>query len=120
MDAQAELAKRTEATSLEQLAEQRIRLDEHLVKVRASEYEFVQADLAERIATNLITVIEDGGSLSDAARATVRAAVTYFVASHDAEDDLLSPIGFEDDAFVVNEALTLIGRADLVVSVLEP
>ena len=120
MDAQAELDQRKVPTSIDDLRQLRTRLNEHLAQVRAADYAFVQVELAERLATNLTEAIEGADRLDDDGRATVAAAVAYFVSSSDAEDDLHSPIGLEDDAFVVNEAFSLIGRTDLAVDVLEP
>lgn len=120
MDAQAELDQRKVPTSIDDLRQLQPRLDEHLAKVQAAEYEFVQVELAERLAANLAKAIEEAESLDDDGRATLGAAVAYFVSSKDAESDLRSPIGLEDDAFVVNEAFALIGRSDLDIDVLEP
>lgn len=120
MDAQAELDKRKGPTSVDDLQQLRPRLDEHLAKVQNVDYEFAQVELAESIATNLAAAIDGAESLDDGARATLGAAVAYFVSSKDAESDLRSPIGLEDDAFVVNEAFALIGRSDLDIDVLEP
>jgi hypothetical protein len=39
--------------------------------------------------------------------------VDYFVMRDDGEDDLHSPIGFDDDARVVNAVLDALGRSDL-------
>lgn len=120
MDAQAELDKRKAPTSIEDLHQLRPRITEHLAQVQAVDYEFAQVELAERIATNLGDAIDGAEGLTDDARATIGAAVAYFVSSKDAESDLRSPIGLEDDAFVVNEAFQLIGRDDLAIDVLEP
>lgn len=120
MDAQAELDQRKVPTSIDDLGLLRTRLDDHLAQVQAADYEFVQVELAERIAANLAEVIDGANDLDDEARAVVGAAVAYFVSSKDAESDLRSPIGLEDDAFVVNEAFALLGRADLAIDVLEP
>lgn len=120
MDARAELDQRKVPTSTEDLRQLRPSLDAHLVTVQGSDYEFVEVGLAERLATNLGVAIDEAESFDDDQRATLGAAAAYFVSSKDAESDLRSPIGLEDDAFVVNEAFTLIGRDDLHVSVLEP
>lgn len=120
MDARAELEQRKVPTSIEDLRQLRARLDAHLAKVQASDYEFVQVGLAERLATNLGVAIGEAENLDDDQRAIVGAAVAYFASSSDAESDLRSPIGLEDDAFVVNEAFTLIDRDDLTVSVIDP
>ncbi|MEO6987703.1 MAG: DUF1232 domain-containing protein [Aquihabitans sp.] len=120
MDAQAELAKRKVPTSIDDLRQLRPRLTDHLAKVQAVDYEFAQVELAERLATNLAAAIDGAEDLSNDDCATLGAAIAYFVSSKDAESDLHSPIGLEDDAFVVNEAFSLIGRSDLAIDVLDP
>ena len=120
MDAQAELDKRKVPTSVDDLDGLRPRLAEHLAQVQNVDYEFAQVELAERIVANLNTAIDGAEDLNEEALDTLGAAVAYFVSSKDAESDLRSPIGLEDDAFVVNEAFLLIGRDDLAIDVLEP
>ena len=52
------------------------------------------------------------GQLADASQFWLRAAIYYF-AHDDDEPDFSSPIGFEDDAEVLNACLRLAGRDDL-------
>lgn len=118
MDAQAELDQRKRPTTVEDLADLRRQLDDHLGTIeRAAEHrEFVQVDLGRRLVEAFRAVLADDDGLDDDGRATVRAAVDYFVQTNDAEDDLFSPIGLEDDAFIANAAFEAVGRADLNVS----
>lgn len=49
------------------------------------------------------------------ARAWLSAAMLYFVSANDAEPDFSSPIGFEDDAEVLNACLKLAHLDELLV-----
>lgn len=76
-------------------------------------HEFLDLELARTLARGL-TVLIDGASAFDAEeRSLVRAAVEYFVLSLDAENDVTSPIGLEDDVRVFNAACRALGRAAL-------
>ncbi|MBW2524060.1 MAG: hypothetical protein JRI23_07790 [Deltaproteobacteria bacterium] len=52
-----------------------------------------------------------------AARQAIQAAVRYFILEDDAESDLDSVIGLDDDAEVLNAVLAYLGRSDLTVQV---
>lgn len=117
MDANAELEKRMRPTTDADLAALRSVLADHVaaVEARAEERSHVEVALARDLASAFTTVIDDGG-LDDDQRSIVRAAIDYFVQPYDAEADLSSPIGLEDDAFIANTAFERVGRSDLVVS----
>ena len=69
----------------------------------SQEIEFFDSDTAKRVATRcgklIATLCTD--SKSDHRR-LVQIAVRYFVEDDDAESDSMSPIGFDDDALVVD------------------
>jgi uncharacterized membrane protein YkvA (DUF1232 family) len=84
---------------------------EHL----AAEAEFLDLALARRVAGQcdaLLSAIEERGS--EEIRGLVQAAVLYFVEKDDVEADVISPIGFDDDAEVVALVARAIGREDLL------
>lgn len=85
-------------------------LDAHLVRVReaARENEFVDDALAEQLHRRLRAALETWYELADDQRQTLSEAVAYLVHTDDDEDDLYSPIGFDDDAEVVDKALARI------------
>lgn len=87
-------------------------MDAHLVRVReaARENEFVDSALAEQLHRRLRAALETWHELSDDQRQVLSDAVAYLVHTSDDEDDLCSPIGFEDDAEVVENALERITR----------
>ena len=80
----------------------------HLDHVRAAarDNEFVDAAEAIRLHVLLAQALESWSVLDVEERAVLTDAVTYLVQTDDEEDDLRSPIGFEDDAEVVEAALT--------------
>lgn len=79
----------------------------HLAEVRAATHdnEFVDIEEAVRLHALLVDALGEWDSLSDEQRAVLANAVSYLVRTDDDEDDLGSPIGFEDDAEVVESAL---------------
>lgn len=102
----------TESTELAGL---RLRVTTHLAWVRSQEraYPAVDVDTAARIATALAQLLDEPDSYDAEQRALLRGAVDYYVLRDDGEDDLRSPVGFDDDARVVNAVLDAVGRADL-------
>ena len=84
----------------------------HLEHVRdaARENEFVDAAEAIRLHMLLADALESWDDLDAEQRSVLTEAVTYLVRTDDDEDDLRSPIGFEDDAEVVEAALRKLRR----------
>ena len=119
MDANAELEKLMRPTTAADLDALRPVLADHVasVEARAEERSHLEVALARDLAASFTALLDEGG-LDDEQRAVVRAAIDYFVQPYDAEADLSSPIGLEDDAFIANTAFERIGRPDLAVSVL--
>lgn len=117
MDVDAELERRRQPTSVEDLVALRTALADHLalVSATADEHQHVQADLARDLVASFTTVIDEV-DMDDDGRSLLRSAIDYFLQPHDAEDDLASPIGLEDDAFIANTVFERLGRDDLVVS----
>ncbi len=70
--------------------------------------------MARRIGSVLATVLDDPADLDETDRALLRGATEYFLLTSDDGDDL-QPLGFDDDARVLNRVLAAIGRADLEV-----
>ena len=85
----------------------------HLEHVHAAarDNEFVDAAEAIRLHTLLAEELETWEHLDDDQRDVLADAVHYLVRTDDEEDDLRSPIGFEDDAEVVEAALHKIRRS---------
>jgi len=92
---------------------------DHARAVRSAQKanEFLDADTAEQIASALIAILMDYDSFKDDHKRLIIGAIRYFVTSQDAEADLTSILGFEDDALVLNYVLEIIGREDLKVAV---
>ena len=84
------------------------RLREHLMLVRtaATANEFVDLAVAEQLHARLATLVGSFDALDGEQRQVLRDAVSYLVRVDDEEDDLRSPIGFDDDAVVIEAALS--------------
>ena len=73
----------------------------------------VNVRLAEAIFQAIRAVIGDWPQVPPEARSWFLGAIQYFAGADDEEPDFASPIGFEDDAEVLNACLRLAGRDDL-------
>src|SRR5689334_6296109 len=82
-------------------------LSVHLDAVRSAsaENEFVDLVQAELLHVKLGEALDDWGSYDEGQRSALREAVEYLIRTNDEEDDLRSPIGFDDDTEVVEAAL---------------
>jgi len=85
------------------------------VVAEAETGEFVDTHLARVIADRLFKMLESWEQFSDAYRQLAHATVTYFVMNDDADCDLSSPTGFDDDAEIANALFTYLGRVDLLI-----
>ena len=85
----------------------------HLEHVRSAsrDNEFVDAAEAVRLHTLLTEALESWERLDAEQRRVLADAVHYLVRTDDEEDDLRSPIGFEDDAEIIEAALEKIRRS---------
>lgn len=93
-------------------------VEAHLKKIRSilARNEFLDLALAERTTNALLALLNDYPKYPDPHRALVVGAARYFVMDQDAENDLHSLLGFDDDAAVLNFVLDAIGRPDLKVN----
>jgi len=89
--------------------------EKHLEAVRAAHISnsIINVRLAEAICGVISTVVADWESLPMPAQSWLRAAIYYFANCDDDQPDFTSPIGFEDDAEVLNACLCFAGRKDL-------
>lgn len=91
-------------------------ITEHLAEIEGSPGDLVDRPLAREIAATLQRVIAELWTSLDAPQQRlVQLAADYFVSDDDAEADLESPLGLEDDALVLNLVLAALGRPDLVI-----
>ncbi len=97
--------------------ELRAELDDYWERLEAhgDEYEFLDLGSAWSVVSQcrrLLLWLE--GNHTPERNRLVQAAVRYLVKSNDAESDLASPIGFDDDAEVVEVVAGLLGQEDLL------
>lgn len=118
MDVHSVLAGYTIDSDLTDLEAERGAIEAHIVRVRAAaeERDFVDLQLAVRIAEVLVALLDDAAGYTARERALLRGAVRYFCQHDDMSGDLTSPTGFEDDADILNAVITYLGRPDLQVS----
>ena len=95
----------------------RVELSEHLARMteHSSRYEFIDLETAmllNAVCHKLLDRLTD--ATPEDHRRMVQAAVRYFILDDDAESDLDSPIGFDDDALVVKAVAGAVGAQDLV------
>lgn len=83
----------------------------------ATANELVDRPLCLVIADRLRDAVSDMHQYDILGRRAVHTAVYYFSLQEDAEDDLSSVIGFEDDARVANATFHAIGRPDLEIEI---
>jgi len=67
-----------------------------------------------QIAGVLATLIGNAAKLDGSGRATLRAAIEYFIVTDDRNNDLAGPAGLDDDLDVLRAALIALGRKDLL------
>jgi uncharacterized membrane protein YkvA (DUF1232 family) len=85
------------------------------ITAAAARNEFLDTRAASAIACRLSDLLDEWDALTSAHRAVLHAAVAYYVLREDAEDDLDSVLGFEDDVAVVNACLRFLGREPLTI-----
>lgn len=103
-----------EALALEELL---ARAREHVSRTRAA-YEvnpLLDLGLAEALLRAIEALFGQWQSVPSFARGWCKGMVLYFASCNKDEDDHESPIGFDDDAEVINSCLRMAGRDDLCV-----
>jgi hypothetical protein len=109
-----ECVARAEALTLDVLL---ARAREHVAETRAA-YEInplLDLGLAEALLKAIEALIGDWPAVPAFARGWCKGMVLYFASCNKDEDDHESPIGFDDDAEVINSCLRRAGRDDLCV-----
>ncbi len=115
MDVHAVLADYIANSTLDQLDGERQAISSHVehVSAVAEERDFIDLQLAVRIAGLLTALLDDAAGYTARERALLRGAIRYFCQYDDVSGDLTSPTGFEDDAEILNAVSTFLGRSDL-------
>ena len=107
---------RASGSSVEQLRESAL---DHLAGTIEAHRQnaLINVRLAKAICERVETVVAAWDDLTPNARFWLGGAIRYFVMSQDDESDHTSPIGFEDDAEVLNACLRLAGLPDLCLNI---
>ena len=92
--------------------------EDHLKRIRMlhSKNLYINVRLAEAIVHTFQDFFNDQENIPHHARSWCRGMVRYFCVADDDEHDYSSPIGFEDDAKIMNACLRLAGREDLCIN----
>ncbi len=92
--------------------------EDHLRRIRMlhSKKLHINVRLAEAIVHTFQYIFNDWENIPHHARSWCRGMVQYFCVADDDEHDFSSPIGFEDDAKIMNACLRLAGREDLCIN----
>jgi hypothetical protein len=88
----------------------------HLDHIRANAGAVTDVETAELVADAAHKILALSQELDPTERALVRGAVEYFILNDDASDDLDDPLGFDDDARVLNSVLDRIERPEFKVT----
>ena len=108
-------SKEVENFAPEQLLDQ---AKNHLKRIRMlhSKNLHINVKLAEAIVYTFQNFFDDWENIPPHARSWCRGMVQYFCVSDDDEHDFFSPIGFKDDAEIMNACLKLAGREELCIN----
>ena len=77
----------------------------------------IDVQTAEAIVDVFHFLVKEWDNIPSIAQSWCKAMMRYFTTADGIEDDFNSPIGFDDDAEVVNACLKFAGRADLCLDV---
>ena len=102
-------------TTLDDLSRLRGRVAVHLdsLEEQSFSHEFLDLELARSLSQGLTSLIDGAAEYDAEERSLARAAIEYFVLAVDAENDVTSPIGLEDDVRVFNAVCQALGRSAL-------
>ncbi len=87
----------------------------HMAQITDQDSPTADMEMAERIAGSLLSLLASKTDFQANERALIRGAVEYFLLADDASGDLDDPLGFDDDARVLNSVLGRIDRSDLAI-----
>jgi hypothetical protein len=85
------------------------------VKLAYENNSIVNVKLASAIVSSIHSVCAEWENIPDTAKPWCKGMIQYFTEQDDDENDLESPIGFDDDADVMNSCLKFAGRSDLCI-----
>ena len=92
---------------------------EHVEEIKQAlqHNEFLDIDLAGRLANTLLLLLGDLDNYSDHRRNLIAGAARYFIHPRDADPDTGSVLGLDDDVTVLNYVLDAVGKPELKVQI---
>jgi uncharacterized membrane protein YkvA (DUF1232 family) len=90
-------------------------VEQHVAQAREAlaVNEFLDVAMADKVASLLVGLINKIGKYPQEKQKLIVGAARYFIRNHDAQDDMRSLLGFDDDVAVLNYVLTELGHADM-------
>ena len=107
-------SKNVDRFSIDEMKE---KTDQYFISIEKA-YEnnsIVNVNLAAAIVSSIHAVCLDWETIPETAKPWCKGMIQYFIETNDDENDLESPIGFDDDADVLNACLKFANRPDLCV-----
>lgn len=107
----------TKEAEKQELSDVVTRAKDHLDRVRQAYLinPVINIGTAQAVLRVILTIRDDWSAMPSLAQPWLRGAIHYFATREDDIDDFNSPIGFDDDAEVLNACLRLAGRDDLCI-----
>ena len=98
--------------------EMKAKTDQYFITIKKAHEKnsIVNVNLAAAIVDSIHCVCLDWKTIPEIARPWCKGMIQYFIETNDDENDLKSPIGFDDDAEVLNACLKFAGRPELCVN----
>lgn len=89
-------------------------LSEHL-ETQAPHTEFMDIELARKLVRRCLALVNGlDHDTPEEHRRLIQTAVRYLILEEDSEGDTTSPIGFDDDALVIELVAKAVGREDVL------
>jgi uncharacterized membrane protein YkvA (DUF1232 family) len=85
------------------------------IKEETAYNEFINVSLATKIKDVCMILINDYEKVDNEKKKYIVATINYFVTTDDEEEDLFSPLGFDDDTEILNECLSLVNKKELII-----
>ncbi|MES5265446.1 hypothetical protein [Priestia megaterium] len=87
------------------------------IEAEISHNEFINLPLAKRIVEVSLDLLNVYDQHSKEEQEFIHSAIHYFLNANDDEEDLYSPLGFDDDAEIINECLRLLNKENLTIDI---
>lgn len=87
------------------------------IEVETCHNEFINLPLAKKIGETSLSLLDFYEQHNQEEQEFIHSTIQYFLNANDDEEDLYSPIGFDDDAEIMNECLRLLRKEELTIKI---